>query len=136
MPIADKRWSDAQKERIQNSRWQTTQKLVSLIQASARPTSYLYFWFSNWFITVAKALSRLLKPRVSPHDEFSHELCARWEQIANSAGSAETSVWPVAHWCRFSQARWCPEKMLPDPFTSVLVAQLATPTNDVVDSFA
>ena len=36
-PIADKRWSDAQKERIQNSRWQTTQKLVSLIQASARP---------------------------------------------------------------------------------------------------
>ncbi|EDK26400.1 putative sugar nucleotide epimerase, partial [Vibrionales bacterium SWAT-3] len=36
-PIADKRWSDEQKERICSSRWLITEKIVELIQASTTP---------------------------------------------------------------------------------------------------
>ncbi len=36
-PIADKRWSEAQKKRICESRWKTTETLVELIHASNEP---------------------------------------------------------------------------------------------------
>lgn len=90
-PIADKRWSDAQKERIQNSRWQTTQKLVSLIQASARPPRTFISGSAIGYYG-RQSSEPVTETRGVPHDEFSHELCARWEQIANSAASAETRV--------------------------------------------
>lgn len=40
-PIADKRWTSQQKERLCQSRWAITQKLVDLIHASATPPSVL-----------------------------------------------------------------------------------------------
>jgi NAD dependent epimerase/dehydratase family enzyme len=36
-PIAEKRWSDEQKQRLCESRWKITQRLVDLILASANP---------------------------------------------------------------------------------------------------
>ena len=40
-PIADKRWTHEQKERLCQSRWNITQKLVDLINASDTPPSVL-----------------------------------------------------------------------------------------------
>ncbi len=36
-PIADKRWTEEQKQRLCNSRWHITQKLVDLFAASSQP---------------------------------------------------------------------------------------------------
>ena len=40
-PIADKRWTEQQKQRLCNSRWQITQRLVDLFKASNTPPSVL-----------------------------------------------------------------------------------------------
>lgn len=39
-PIADKRWSQEQKEIICNSRWKVTERIVELIHASTEPLQY------------------------------------------------------------------------------------------------
>ncbi len=36
-PIADKRWTEQQKQRLCESRWQITEQIVSLIHASSNP---------------------------------------------------------------------------------------------------
>jgi NAD dependent epimerase/dehydratase family enzyme len=40
-PIADKRWTEQQKQRLCESRWQITEQLVSLIHASSNPPQFL-----------------------------------------------------------------------------------------------
>jgi len=90
-PIAVKRWTSAQKERIQTSRWQTTQKLVSLMQASAQPPRVFISGSAIGYYG-RQGQEPVTETRGVPHNEFSHELCARWEQIANSAASTDTRV--------------------------------------------
>lgn len=90
-PIADKRWTDVQKERIENSRWQTTQKLVSLIKASVRPPRVFISGSAIGYYG-RQGQEPVSETRGVPHEEFSHVLCSRWEQIANSAASADTRV--------------------------------------------
>ncbi|MCV5216191.1 NAD-dependent epimerase/dehydratase family protein, partial [Escherichia coli] len=38
-PIADKRWTEQQKEKICDSRWKITEQIVELIHASTEPPS-------------------------------------------------------------------------------------------------
>ena len=66
-PIADKRWTHAQKQKLCESRWVITQRISELIQASETEEE-------------------------PPHNEFTHKLCARWEQIACTAQSDRTRV--------------------------------------------
>ena len=40
-PIADKRWNEAQKRQLCDSRWLLTERLVALIQASSEPPALL-----------------------------------------------------------------------------------------------
>ncbi|GGD55267.1 TIGR01777 family oxidoreductase [Lacimicrobium alkaliphilum] len=90
-PIADKRWSDEQKERICQSRWQLTQKLVDLCQAGNNPPKVFisgsaigyYGRQDDEFIS---------EYHPSCHDEFSHRLCKKWEEIALQAQSDTTRV--------------------------------------------
>ncbi len=90
-PIVNKRWSESQKQRLQHSRWDLTEKLTQLIQASSKPPSV--------FIS-GSAIGYYGRQDDQPigedyqqiHDEFSHQLCKVWEQKALDAQSDRTRV--------------------------------------------
>ncbi|EKJ8218241.1 TIGR01777 family oxidoreductase [Citrobacter sedlakii] len=89
-PIADKRWSSAQKERLCQSRWRITQKLADLINGSETPPSVLISGSATgYYGDLGEVVVTEEEP---PHNEFTHKLCARWEQIACTAQSDRTRV--------------------------------------------
>ncbi len=90
-PIAAKRWSDKQKQRICQSRWQLTEQLVALIQQATTPPHTLLNASAVGFYgrQGAEAIDESYQ---SYYPEFSHDVCARWENLANRAQSANTRV--------------------------------------------
>ncbi len=90
-PIADKRWTKTQKEKICKSRWQITKQIVELIHASTKPPAV--------FIS-GSAVGYYGDQQEHPFDEclhvnneeFPHLVCERWEQIAKRAESENTRV--------------------------------------------
>lgn len=89
-PIADKRWTEEQKQRLCNSRWQMTQKLVDLFAASNEPPKVLISGSAaGYYGDLGEVVVTEEEP---PHNEFTHKLCARWEQIACGAQSETTRV--------------------------------------------
>ncbi|WP_339901219.1 TIGR01777 family oxidoreductase [Paraglaciecola polaris] len=90
-PIADKRWSPEQKKRIEHSRWDMTEKLVSLIKAGSAPPSL--FISGSAIGYYGRQNEQIIDEEFdAPHDEFSHQLCARWEFLAKQAESTQTRV--------------------------------------------
>lgn len=89
-PIADKRWTEQQKQRLCESRWQITEQLVSLIHASSHPPQFLISGSATGFYGDTGDL--VLTEDDPGHDEFTHALCARWEQLALTAQSDRTRV--------------------------------------------
>ena len=90
-PIVAKRWSASQKQRLENSRWEITRKLTDLFNKSTQPPEVFisgsaigYYGRQN----AAPIDERFDKP----HDEFSHQLCKKWESIALEAQSERTRV--------------------------------------------
>lgn len=89
-PIADKRWTEEQKKCLCESRWTMTEQLARLINASSQPPSVLIsgsavgFYGDQGQTTVTE--------ETPPHDEFTHQLCARWESLARQAQSDKTRV--------------------------------------------
>lgn len=65
-PIADKRWTEEQKQRLCSSRWNMTERLVELIRNSETPPSVLISgsapcWFETfliWNFVICAILSR------------------------------------------------------------------------------
>lgn len=89
-PIADKRWTTEQKDRLCQSRWRITQKLADLINASEMPPSVLISGSAvGYYGDLGEVVVTEEEP---PHNEFTHKLCARWEQIACEAQSDKTRV--------------------------------------------
>lgn len=90
-PIADKRWTSRQKQRICDSRWILTERLVELIHASTKPPHVLIS---------GSAVGYYGDQQGHPFDEslqvkssrFSHHVCETWEQIALRAQSDRTRV--------------------------------------------
>ncbi|UJF21098.1 TIGR01777 family oxidoreductase [Shewanella sp. OMA3-2] len=89
-PIVAKRWTKNQKIRICQSRWDITQKLSQLIASSQKPP--------HTFIS-ASAIGYYGRQGDQPvdeqsqfYDEFSHQICQKWEQLALEANSATTRV--------------------------------------------
>jgi uncharacterized protein (TIGR01777 family) len=89
--IADKRWSEAQKKRIEQSRWRLTDQLTELCKASANPPHTFISGSAIGFYG-AQGQTRVTEDDNQPHDEFTHRLCAVWEQKAEAAASDETRV--------------------------------------------
>lgn len=89
--IADKRWSVNQKDKICQSRWGITQQLVDLITSAKNPPRV--------FIS-GSAIGIYGRQQNHPIDEsyeqfnpeFTHHVCATWENIALTALSAKTRV--------------------------------------------
>lgn len=79
-PIADKRWSEKQKQKIQQSRWTLTQQLVDKAVAGKTPPgtfisgSAIGYYGSQGEKTITEAFEGF-------RDEFSHQVCAKWEAL-------------------------------------------------------
>ncbi|MEH0666622.1 TIGR01777 family protein [Vibrio scophthalmi] len=91
-PIADKRWTDSQKSLICESRWQLTEQLVALIHASTAPPSVFLSGSAVGYYGDQQAHPFDESLQVQSNDDFAHQVCARWEQIALRAQSQHTRV--------------------------------------------
>ncbi|MDX5629241.1 MULTISPECIES: TIGR01777 family oxidoreductase [unclassified Brenneria] len=89
-PIADKRWTAAQKQRLCQSRWELTEQLAKLINASSEPPSVFISGSAVGYYGDQGAA--LVTEDEAPANEFTHDLCARWEALAQSAESDKTRV--------------------------------------------
>ena len=85
-PIADKRWTDAQKARICQSRWKITQQLVDLINNSSNPPA-VFVSGSAIGVYGRQGDTVITEEFTDFHDEFSREVCQRWEDIALEANT-------------------------------------------------
>ncbi|WP_394220872.1 TIGR01777 family oxidoreductase [Alteromonas gracilis] len=89
-PIADKRWTDTQKKRICDSRWNITTELVSKFNDSANPPNVFLSGSAIGFY--GNQGDKVVTEDTQPHVEFTNELCAKWESIANSVNQEKTRV--------------------------------------------
>ncbi|NVK58321.1 MAG: TIGR01777 family protein [Alteromonadaceae bacterium] len=86
-PIADKRWSDQQKYRICQSRWQLTTALVTKLVASSHPPAVLISGSAVGYYG-RQGDTVVTEAHNQPHQEFTHEVCREWEKIAQSVGKS------------------------------------------------
>ncbi|MBB4037031.1 hypothetical protein GGR21_002945 [Dysgonomonas hofstadii] len=89
-PIAGKRWTKKQKERLCDSRWDITRRLTELIKTGDSPPS-VYISGSAIGYYGAQA-DNLLTEIADSHDEFTYQLCKKWEGLAVAAESPNTRV--------------------------------------------
>ncbi len=90
-PIADKRWSDTQKQMICQSRWEVTKNIVSLIHASTHPPSVFISGSAVGYYGDQQSHPFDEKLHVQ-QDQFAHQVCEKWETIAKRAESNRTRV--------------------------------------------
>jgi uncharacterized protein (TIGR01777 family) len=90
-PIVENRWTKKQKQRIESSRWETTQTLVDLINKSDAPPSFLISGSAIGYYG-RQGSEKIDESFTDVHQEFSHSLCEKWEQIAMQAQSENTRV--------------------------------------------
>jgi uncharacterized protein (TIGR01777 family) len=83
-PIANKRWSAAQKQRICESRWQLTEALLELLRHCTNPPR---IWLNASAVGFygRQDSHPLDEDETRSHPEFSHEVCRRWEELALEA---------------------------------------------------
>lgn len=89
-PIADKRWSEEQKDRLCRSRWDITERLSQLIADSANPPSVFISGSATGYY--GNQDQTLVTEDEPPVEEFTHALCQRWEALALAAQSPRTRV--------------------------------------------
>ncbi|MDP2127973.1 MAG: TIGR01777 family oxidoreductase [Pseudohongiella sp.] len=88
--IADKRWSRDRKKQLLDSRLHSTRALVQLVQRlETRPTKLLSASAIGFY---GASDGRALDETSPGGDEFTHELCKRWEQEASKAEALGVSV--------------------------------------------
>lgn len=89
-PIADKRWTREQKQKLCDSRWQLTEKLAQLINASQQPPAVFISGSAvGYYGDQGQAVVAEDEP---PNKQFTWQLCARWEALALAAESSRTRV--------------------------------------------
>lgn len=90
-PIAEKRWTTIQKDRICQSRWLLTEDLAgSILQAQTPP--HLLINGSAVGFYGRQDHGPLDEHYSGFYPEFSHDVCARWENLANRAKTDKTRV--------------------------------------------
>lgn len=88
--IAEKRWSPARKKLIYDSRIRFTEELVAAMGNAAVMPDLMVSGSAVGFYG-DQGDTRVTED-TPPHQEFTHELCADWEQAAAKAKSAGTRV--------------------------------------------
>lgn len=81
--IADARWTAARKQILLDSRVNTTKQLVKFIErADKKPEVFISGSAIGFY---GNRGSLVLTEDSEPHEEFSHELCSKWEAAAQEA---------------------------------------------------
>ncbi|MEN9918385.1 MAG: hypothetical protein RL662_821 [Bacteroidota bacterium] len=88
--IADKRWTSKQKQKLCHSRCDITQKITALVKASQNPPSVFISGSAVGYY--GKSGEAKLTEDSPFHDEFTHQLCKQWENLALDAASDKTRV--------------------------------------------
>lgn len=90
-PIIDKSWSAQQKRILEQSRWALTTKLVALIKnGQAPPECFISGSAVGYY---GRQSDNMIDESFEQiHDEFSHQLCEKWEHLAMQAASPKTRV--------------------------------------------
>ena len=83
-PIANKRWSEQQKQRIVDSRVDTTQKLIAYLKKAAHKPELLVSGSAIGYYGIATATD-FVDENASGDDSFSSQLCQQWEATALQA---------------------------------------------------
>jgi uncharacterized protein (TIGR01777 family) len=122
--IVDKRWSSAQKDLICQSRWQITQSLVEKIQTATNPPHCFISGSAIGFYGRQGSLA-IDENHQEIHDEFSHQVCQKWEEIAQQAESEQTRVCIIRTGIVLAQNGGALQKMLP-PFKLGLGGPIAS----------
>lgn len=90
-PIADKRWSNKQKQKITDSRWQITEYIAKAIKKAYSPPhtlisgSAIGYYGRQGHVPITEEFDNF-------HQEFSHDVCNKWENLASQATSDRTRV--------------------------------------------
>lgn len=90
-PIADKRWTPLQKQRICQSRWDITAQLVSRINACETPPAVFLSGSAIGYYG-RQGDKTVTEESHHAHDEFTHQVCAKWENLAAGVKNEETRV--------------------------------------------
>lgn len=122
-PIAEKRWSKAQKSRIEKSRWQTTDELVSLFAKSSKPPAVFISGSAVGYYG-RQGNEPVTERDYIAHDEYSHQLCKTWEDKARAA-EAMTRLCILRTGIVLSPAGGALERMVP-PFRFGLGGPIAS----------
>ncbi len=84
-PIVDKRWSDARKQVLRDSRIQLTDALVNWMRQQSQPPAVLVSGSAIGYY--GSHADEVLEENAEPMPGFAHELCRDWEQAALEAES-------------------------------------------------
>lgn len=90
-PIADKRWTALQKRRICDSRWDLTEQLVERIKKCSFPPGAFISGSAIGFYG-RQGDKPVTECNYTVHEEFTHTVCNRWENIAMKAASDKVRV--------------------------------------------
>lgn len=110
-PIVGKKWTAEQKHKIEQSRWSITEKIVALIKNSEHPPELLISGSAIGFYGPQDD-QPIDESFDEPTDDFGHQLCERWEQLAKKAESAKTRVCIVRTGIVLTKRGGALEKML------------------------
>ncbi|WP_043531563.1 TIGR01777 family oxidoreductase [Litchfieldella xinjiangensis] len=88
--IFAKRWSEAQKNRLIDSRVTITQALAALCQRLDTPPRVMVSGSAMGYY--GDQGDRPVTEDTPPHDEFAHRLCTRWEATAQEAEASGVRV--------------------------------------------
>ncbi|MDP5254286.1 MULTISPECIES: TIGR01777 family oxidoreductase [unclassified Vibrio] len=111
-PIADKRWSHGQKDRICQSRWQTTEQLVNLCLASQTPPHTFLSASAVGYYGDQKNHA-FDEQKVVHSPDFAHQVCEQWEREALKVHSESTRVCTLRFGIVLSPRGGALAKMLP-----------------------
>ncbi|WP_105902490.1 TIGR01777 family oxidoreductase [Vibrio gangliei] len=123
-PIADKRWNTQQKDKICNSRWGTTEQLVTLIKKSSQPPKCLISG-SAVGIYGDKKHHQVYENAKLADSGFPFKVCHHWEKLALQAESENTRVCILRTGIVLGTQGGALHKMLP-PFKFGLGAKLGS----------
>jgi len=90
-PIAAKRWTEQQKNRICQSRWQLTEQIAGAILQANTPPAVLINGSAIGFYGRQDSGS-IDESFQTFYPDFSHDICARWENLAMRAQTEKTRV--------------------------------------------
>lgn len=89
-PVADRRWSSARKELLIKSRIDTTRNIISYIEKAAKKPCRLISASAVGYY--GDGGDKIIDEESPVHDEFTHQLCNRWEAEAMRAKESGVSV--------------------------------------------